>query len=396
MGTKNKASNMLIVSFFLLAIYLLLVVGIAENDKLVSEVEKRTLAQPPSAPDSVQALATYPQRLNDYYADHFGFRELFTKTYFRLINRFSPETRFDDVTVGKDGWLFLGSIKPGYRGYDDPIGDAIHVNLFTEQELERFASTIVALRDWLDAKGVKYVYVIAPSKHTVYFEKLPDYISKHQDRSSTDQLVSYLAEHTNVEVVDLRPVLMEAKTEHQLFFKTDSHWNHYGANVAQYAIMRRIQRFFPGRVAPFLLSQQQFEIVPVGGGDLAGLSRLEGVIEDSPQPRFGSRCTPEKTASVADARKPHTLICEGQDLNALIFRDSYFITLQPYVSRQFYRSTYIWEKINYHSLQQYIDEESPDIVIDQVVERSYPYDLAVSIQSIVSTNTFFPTSNESP
>lgn len=73
------------------------------------------------------------------------------------------------------------------------------------------------------------------------------------------------------------------------------------------------------------------------------------------------------------ARETHTMVCNTQELNAVIFRDSFFVALKPYFSRQFYRSTYIWEKINSKSLIKYIEQEAPDIVIEEVVERSLPY-----------------------
>lgn len=371
--TLYKLDKAILILIFCLSIYTPFLIGIIQDDKIVSGVEKRNLAKFPLPPESLKAFSEYPEGFNTYYSDHFGYREVLTKVYFKLVNKLGGKTSVDDVTIGQDGWLFLGSIKPGYQGYNDPIGDAINVNLFTENELKDFARSIVTIKNWLSNKGIEYVYVIAPNKHTIYFENLPKYISKQNNKSSTDQLVEYLQEHTDVTVVDLRQSLLDEKKKHQVYFKTDTHWNQYGANVAQFEIMKRIKPLFPEQIVPFLLDNNQFKILHRGGGDLAGFAKIENIKEDNPQPVFEAGCTPVNETPDIKARETHTMVCETQELNAVIFRDSFFTALQPYFSRQFHRSTYIWEKMNYTSLIKYVEQETPDIVIDEVVERSLPY-----------------------
>jgi len=56
--------------------------------------------------------------------------------------------------------------------------------------------------------------------------------------------------------------------------------------------------------------------------------------------------------------------------------------LKPYISREFNRSTYIWGRLDYLLLTEYIDKESPDIVIEEVVERSLPYNLKSTLFDI--------------
>ena len=372
--TLYKLERSLLILIFCLSIYAPFVTGIIQEDKISSGIEKRNLAKLPPLPESLTAFNKYPEELSTYYSDHFGFREELTRRYFKLVNMFCrTKTSVDDVTVGKDGWLFLGSIRRGYQRYDDPIGDAINVNLFTEHELNVFAESIMTIKNWLNSKGIEYIYVIAPNKHTIYFENLPEYISKQNDKSSTDQLVAYLQDHTDVIVVDLRKSLFDEKKKHQIYFKTDTHWNQYGANVAQFEIMKRIKPLFPGQVTPFLLEDNQFKLLSREGGDLAELAKIENIKEDDPQPIFDGMCTPVNEQPAIEWTKPHTLVCEAKELNAVIFRDSFFTALQPYISRQFHRSTYLKETINYPLLIKYIEQEKPDIIIEEVVERMLPY-----------------------
>ncbi|MEE9412149.1 MAG: hypothetical protein V3V22_03760 [Methylococcales bacterium] len=374
-----QLEQLMLILFFCMSIYAPLFMGVIQEDKISSGIEKRNLANFPSLPKSFKSLSEYPEKFNIYYSDHFGFREVLTSIYFKLVNTRGNQSSVEDVTIGQDGWLFLGSIKPGYQGHDDPMGDAINVNLFTNKELKDFAKSIVAIKNWLSNKGIEYVYVIAPNKHTIYFEKLPQYISKKNNKSSTDQLVEYLQKHTHVAVVDLRPSLMMEKKYRQVYYKYDTHWNQYGANVAQFEIMKTIKNFFPEKIKPFLLDNNQFKTVTRRVGDLAKFANINNIKEEMPQPVFEAGCTPVNEISDLKKMETHTMVCKTQQLNALIFRDSFFNALKPYISRHFNRSTYIWKRMNYSSLAKYVEQEKPDIVIDEVIERSLPYTLSSAL-----------------
>src|SRR5690606_31739740 len=166
------------------------------------------LAQLPARPASLQELQQLSQRLENYYADQFGFRKELLGVHFSLSNLLMTDSTAKNLTAGKDGWLFLGSIKPGYAGYSDPMGDAMNINLYSSEQLTAFAAYLTAIRDWLALRGIQYVYVITPNKHSIYPDKLPDYLKKRNPESAVDQLVRHLREHTDVVVVDLRQALL--------------------------------------------------------------------------------------------------------------------------------------------------------------------------------------------
>lgn len=364
-----------LVLIFACLIYTPLLMGIIQEDLISSSMEKRNLATLPAPPVSLQTFIDYPQKFDAYYSDHFGYREVLTKVYFQITNKLNGTSSIDDVTIGQDGWLFLGGIRPGPQKHKDPMGDAMNVNLFSDDNLQAAAQSIQATKNWLSAKGIEYVYIIAPNKHTIYFEQLPSYITKKNEHSATDQLVSYLKKYTDVNVVDLRPALFDEKKKHPVYFKTDSHWNQYGANRAQFEIMKNIEARFPGKITPFMLDDEQFKLSSSAGGDLVSLAKTENVKEDNPEPIFDGQCVPTNTKGVLKEHETetYTALCDTKKLNAVIFRDSFFSALYPYISRQFHRSTYIWEKMNYATLVKYVEQEQPDIVIDEVVERTLPY-----------------------
>lgn len=366
-------NGIILIVIFGVAIFLPFLKGIAQKDELSSSVEKRNLAKLPPYPTSLVSVSAYPDLFSAYYSDHFGFRESFTKAYFKIANRLSGRSLRDEVTIGQDGWLFMGSIKPGHQKEGDPMGDAINVNPFTDEELAQFAKAIETFKSWLKSRGIEYIFVIAPNKHTIYFDKLPKYISKQNSESATDQLMHYLQKNTTVEVVDLRPALLVEKTKKQVYMKSDTHWNHFGANVAQFEIMKRVEALFPGKVSPMLLRDDQFQMATFKSGDLSTLARIDVAPEDRPQPVFEKGCIPINLTPDAKVTDPHTYGCDGGKLNAVIFGDSFYLHLLPYISRQFHRSTHILERLNYGSLTKLIAQQKPDIVIEEVVERAFPF-----------------------
>jgi len=202
------------------------------------------------------------------------------------------------------------------------MGDVRNVNLYTIAELKKFAKNITTLNNWLGKQKIKYLFVITPNKHTIYFEQLPDYINKINKKSATDQLVDYLKAYTTVRVIYLRNALIREKEKYQLYMKLDTHWNHYGANIAQYEIMKEIENFFPGQISPQL--QRVNDTVHIGGGDLSNMIGLGMFKVLVPYPIFKKCNILIKYPPDAGVESIHTWECQNQKLNVLIFKDSFF------------------------------------------------------------------------
>jgi len=362
-------NSFLTIMIFVVLIYIPFTIGFIEEDIEISNIEKRTLSKFPSAPKNSNDIKQYPEQFDAYYADHFGLRDWLLGVYksFKYSLGDSPS---EDVTIGKDGWLFLGSVKKAYTRYSDPMGDVRNANLYSIQDLAAVANYLTHLKSWLNKQGIEYLLIIAPNKHTIYFEYLPDYIQKINPHSATDQLVDYLQQHTNISVIDLRNTLTQEKDKHILYYKTGTHWNNYAANIAQYEIIREIEKLFPQQIQA---EKFQLKNATNKGGDLASYMGFHTFSESSPQPVFEQHCTPQKQPAEARETETHTFICNDKTLNAVIFRDSFFSALQPFFARKFKHSTYLWEKSNFPALVKYIQQENPDIVIEEWVERDLPY-----------------------
>jgi alginate O-acetyltransferase complex protein AlgJ len=387
---NTNKSNLIITIFFCIFVFVPLILSFIFVDLETSLSEKRKLASFPKIPDKLMDIQKFPSKLESYYADHFGFRDHLVRLYknFKYNIGDSPS---ENLTIGKNGWLFLGSANESYKKYGDPFGDIRGKNLYTENELKKFARNISNFNNWLKQRGIYYIFVIAPNKHTIYNDKLPKYIDFKIGDTATDQLVKYLNENTSVTVVDLRSSLLEGKKTSDVYSKTDTHWNHHGANIAQQEIFRVIDGFFPGEVDNNLLKigykdrSVKGDLEIIAGAKKMNLSGIEE--KKIPYPIFPKGCKLTTEPKKFKRRDPNSYICNTKKLKALIFHDSFFSALKPYFIRQFFKSTYIWETASHDAVVKYIQDDPPEILIEEWVERllprPYPSDYSLSNSNVM-------------
>lgn len=361
----NRLSDYMVGIIFLLAVSIPLAGSIMIPDKKASRVEKRALVSAPELPGSKKEFRRYPDKFNTYYEDQFGYRDKLLKIFYRLKFMIG-DSASSQVIFGKDGWMF-------FRGPDDL--DLINVTrnhrVLTEQELQQHARSLQAKHDWLDERGITYIFVIAPNKHSIYPEHLPDYIYRVNDRSLTDYFVDYVREHTNVTVLDLRTPLLEAKyTDRPLYYRTDTHWNYSGANVGQHEIARTLAPLFPGRITPRLHDTSLFTRSIEPGGDLSELLDLSDDTQEIHLTPTFPDCPQAMLSKRMSNRKYFSTDCDSSGLNILVFRDSFFRWLQPYLSQYANRATFIWNRMNPAQYEQAMEVINPDVVIEAWAERA--------------------------
>jgi hypothetical protein len=92
-------------------------------------------------------------------------------------------------------------------------------------------------------------------------------------------------------------------------------------------------------------------------------------------PRFGACFEPAeppaayKSEPYATDRQPFARESSSGRLRALIIRDSFATAIEPYMNQHFARAAYIWERPSLEMFQRLIEQEQPDIVIEQRVSR---------------------------
>jgi alginate O-acetyltransferase complex protein AlgJ len=332
--------------------------------------EKRTLTPPPSFGPGWAAKRAWPDAASHYFEDHFAFRSALVSWQAALRFRWLHVSPSSDVVVGQDGWLFYAG-----DGGDEDYASAVP---FTDADLEQWRRTLQHTYDWLKARGIPYVFVIAPDKYAIYPEYLPASMHRVGRESRTDQLVRHLARTTNVPVLDLRPSLLAAKPAERLYHLTDTHWNERGAYVAYAAVLRALHQ---QGLAPLPRTAFVARAAHTTGMDLSAMMGLTAAMsEDDLQLRREGRrpwrvlepdpCDPlymeGRIVTVhEDANRPH----------AVIFRDSFGSALVPLLAEHFGRALYLWQ---YNFDPAVVTQERPAVVIQEWVGRRLatllPYD----------------------
>ncbi len=137
------------------------------------------------------------------------------------------------VLLGKNKWLFFKTNEDG-----EPIKDYMGVNHFTENELAEIALNLTGTRDYFREKGIDFYVAAIPNKEIVYAEYMPDTMIRVNEISRGEQLARYMKEETDFPYIYPKQVLCNAKSAHQVYYTTDTHWNQKGAFVAMQEILK--------------------------------------------------------------------------------------------------------------------------------------------------------------
>ena len=287
-----------------------------------------------------------------------------------VLNKFGANFRyhvlgdevFNEVLSGPGDWLnFIGELS---------LDDYQNVIPFTDAELTQIQSNLDAIQKNLAEKQIKFYVVVPPNKNTIYPEMLPTTIPIIGEKSRLSQLMEYQETTGNTKIIDLREPLLEKKRTDLIYGATDSHWNAIGAWVGYYELMSRISLDFP-QIIPHKLEEYRIAERTVSGISLA---ELAGELQISDTVIYLSLVTGNNVESeqyTVDGINYIKSSNSNPNLpTAVIFRDSFFMSLQPLVADHFSESTYVWGAYD----QAVVDEIQPDIVIYEVTER-YLYKL---------------------
>src|SRR5205823_146236 len=139
-----------------------------------------------------------------------------------------------------------------------------------QAELTDWQQLLETRRDWLSRRGIKYLFVIPPDKHSIYPEYLPKWLAKRASQTKLDQFFAHMKAHSSVPVVDLRPPLEHAKKTTGVYLCTDSHWNTFGGFVGYRSTILALANQMPG-LEPLLYEAFDWKAKPTPGGDLANM-----------------------------------------------------------------------------------------------------------------------------
>lgn len=363
----RKGKDIILIALFALLIYLPFADMFFGFDRTPAPMEKRKYADKPELTWEWKTFLSLPRMYEAYFNDHFGYRNWLIRNYNDFQVQRLGTVPSPDVMKGKSGWLF-------YSG-DRTLEFCRATNPFTPGELEKWRSVIERRAEWLAERGARYIVVVVPIKHTVYREKLPDWLVQVGEKTRLDQLVEYMKANSDVEILDLRPALLEAKERVRLYHRTDTHWNDEGAFVAYREIMRTLSKWFPNAVVK-PESDFTHHCAEGQGGDLAVmLSQQKSLKEERlfVRPKVEPRARRVEPGEFyakgpwTQETKPVITECPGAPIGrAVVFRDSLMIKLIPFLSEHFGRVVYLWHQEFDPGV---IEREKPDVVIHEFGER---------------------------
>ncbi|HPS71921.1 MAG TPA: hypothetical protein PLM70_06680, partial [Bacteroidales bacterium] len=350
----------------LLFLGLLLFPMLNRKNFLLKDSENTENREPAPKPElTMKNLDPFPLQYEKFYNDHFSLRQTLMKSYYDLnllVYRKTPIP--DQVVLGKNNWLFLGGNEVDvYTGK----------NRFTNEELNILKKELEYRQNYLAKQGIKFYFVIAPVKATVYGENMPENILKLHEESGGKQLLRYLKQNSTISCIDLYAIMNSCKKSGLLYFKNDNHWTKRGAFIGAMQIVKTIQHDFPTLNVLALDSMRINSTITTSGNLTAMLSKtklfVDTIIELTPKNGFYTNEVSKVGYPVVKGFPypwEFEMVRERKDTTMpklLLISDSFGGNLFPYISEPFSRSVKIFDSWQYKLNEEIVIAEKPDVVV---------------------------------
>lgn len=122
-----------------------------------------------------------------------------------------------EVVEGKNGHLFLSGCSHQVEHY------LFGINQIKEESIQNFQDNLIARKRYCEQHGAKYVHLVCPDKPSVYRHQYPI--------SDLKPLGQRYQEQADVDFLYPVAALTKALDTHEVYHKTDSHWNERGGMV---------------------------------------------------------------------------------------------------------------------------------------------------------------------
>ncbi|MBU9724635.1 alginate O-acetyltransferase AlgX-related protein [Diplocloster modestus] len=271
---KGKVNiYLLLFGIFTIMLALPTILGPIVHSGFDSELEKRKISSKPDY--SLSNISNWSKETEAYYNDRFAFRDKMITLNTEVKAGILKTSSSDLVVYGKDGWLF-------YTG-DNNFQIARGLYPMDSDMMIKVKNNQTVLKEYFAKKGMKYYLILVPSKVSVYPEYLPDNGKEMTDRTPVDILEDYLNEYTDINVINVKKALIEAKDTGKLYHKTDTHWTERGAYVAYQNIINETIKNNDVTIAPAEVTYEKGTFKGDFSGLLGNDSLLEPEIKDISQ-----------------------------------------------------------------------------------------------------------------
>lgn len=330
----------------------------------ISPTENRALAKKPLLFKDGRFNENFFSDCDSYIQDHIGFRDQLIQIDSKQM--FKVSSKKESALKGKDGWYFFIDTADGNN-----LMDFYKRNLFDSAQAEQFSNRISKTVDWCKEQNIPCVFLICPNKHSIYEEFYP--LDRPAGITRGDQICG-IFEKIGARHLFPRDFLISKKSEYNfpLYYETDSHWNPQGAYLASTLLKKEIESIFPNVKFPDIEYETSIEY-SVTYGDLLPLLKIKKA--KSAQPKLEPKETRNKNLyeyiKNDGLNGIHTKSADKKLPRALIYRDSFFVMLEPFISPLFSEAEYIWKTFS-ESDKYHVMEFKPDIIIFEIAERNAP------------------------
>ncbi len=353
---KILENNSRIDIVFLSCFFVLLFIPMSHiSQETTSQRENRSLASYPRSFTHKGINTKFGEEFENWYNDRFYGRRLFIKIDEWLKGLFVQGNK--DVLVGSDDWLF-------YK-HDNSLNNYANKNILSETQLQHGLKYLTDIDQWCKKHHKKFYYLLIPDKNKVYGEHIKNIQKLRPDTDGIGwQFVNYIKKNSDVNVIYLYDVLHNNKDKGLLFWKNDTHWNHFGAYIGYLDVMKNL-----GLNPIHVMAWQN---IPYKAGDLSNMypqtsQKYENLEYKEPLIDRKAKCNNKEISN-----RP-LIDCKNSQkkLRLLTMRDSFSSNLESYYAETFAHTKMIWDYTFSQNILKDI-EKNYDIVILENVERYIP------------------------
>ena len=195
--------------------------------------ENRTIATWPdkSGWEFFTDKGEYASGVNSFFDDNFYYRSTLIRSKNEILLHAFNVTK--EVYLGEDGYMFYRWVVDGSEIVNEKMG---------EEGKNELTETLIETKDYLENKGKKFFFLFPPQKNELLPETLPNSEANRPEPNMYQRVrASFEADpRLNSSWVDSFSILKEANEYYPVFYKTDFHWNGYGATKAYTDIVNRL------------------------------------------------------------------------------------------------------------------------------------------------------------
>jgi len=208
--------------------------------------------------------------------------------------------------------------------------------------------------------------VIAADKTSIYPEFLPNYIKVSNKNHRIDKFIKILRKKSaDFPLLDLRPILLEAKKNEIIYHETDTHWNARGAHYGYVEIMKKIRQEYDSR--------HDFEEIASAGfkGDISDIMNVDNTnidynLKPKNEPKYRQIALSQEI--MRKFHNPEFFESDNKNLPILfVYKDSFFDNMLYFFTQNFSKS-YLINEFPCDLDLKLIKSYKPNIVIQQFWE----------------------------